>query len=150
MPPKPTFTEIARILRPGGVFAACDSSLSPTIHWELEAAYQALRAKTKAIEKKLGVSKGVKKWPKDKHLDRMQASGQFRFTKELLFHQIEQGNAARLVGLATSQSTVAALLKHGLSEDEIGLSELRAAARKLLGNRSVPWHFSYRVKVGIK
>jgi ubiquinone/menaquinone biosynthesis C-methylase UbiE len=150
MEPKATFAEIARILRTSGVFAACDADFPPTTNWEIESASQAFRNKTKAIEKKLGIPKGLKKWPKAKHLSRMEASGQFRFTKELFFHQIERGNAARLVGLAMSQSTVAALLNHGLTEEEIGLSELREAAQRFLGRRPMPWHFSYRIRVGVK
>jgi ubiquinone/menaquinone biosynthesis C-methylase UbiE len=150
MEPKTTFAEIARILRPGGVFAACDADFPPTTTWEIEAASHGFRDKVKTLENKLGVSKGIKKWPKANHLTRMTDSGLFRFLKELFFHQIEQGNAARLVGLAMSQSTVAALIQHGLTEDEIGLTDLRKAAQQLVGKKSLPWHFSYRVRVGIK
>ena len=35
-----TFAEIARILRPGGVFAAYDCDWPPTVNWAIEQAYQ--------------------------------------------------------------------------------------------------------------
>jgi ubiquinone/menaquinone biosynthesis C-methylase UbiE len=34
MEPQSTFAEVARILRLGGAFAACDYDLLPTIGWE--------------------------------------------------------------------------------------------------------------------
>jgi len=74
----------------------------------------------------------------------------FSFTKEIFCHSVEHGDARRLVGLAESQGTVASLLKHGLSEDEIGISDLREVARRILGDRTVAWFWSYRVRVGIK
>jgi ubiquinone/menaquinone biosynthesis C-methylase UbiE len=42
MEPEPTFAEVARILRPGGLFAAYDYDWSPTVHWEVEQAYHAV------------------------------------------------------------------------------------------------------------
>jgi hypothetical protein len=80
----------------------------------------------------------------------MRASGQFRFTKEILLHHVEQGGAERLVGLELSQGGVASLLKNGLSEDEIGITALRAIAQRVLGDASVPWYFSYRMRVALK
>lgn len=150
MEPDPTFAEVARILRAGGVFAAIDCDWPPTIGWEIEEAYRACMTKVGALEKLHGVSTGVQKWAKEEHLSRMTVSRRFRFTKELLVHQVEEGDALRLVGLARSQGSMAALLKHGLSEDEVGLTELRRAAEKWMGNKPKPWYFSYRVRVGVK
>ena len=52
----------------------------------------------------------------------MASSGEFRFVREILFYQTEAGDADRLTGLALSQGSVAALLRHGLAEEEIGLT----------------------------
>jgi hypothetical protein len=38
----------------------------------------------------------------------------------------------------------------GLGEEEIGITALREAARRLLGDAIVPWYFSYRMRVGVK
>ena len=150
MEPEPTFAEIARILRTGGVFAAIDCDWPPTIGCGIEAAYRAFMKRVGALEKERGVSTDVQKWAKEEHLSRITASGRFRFTKELSVHQVEQGDAVRLMGLARSFGGVASLLKHGLSEEEVGLTELRQAAHKWLGDKGKPWYFSYRVRVGVK
>ena len=101
-------------------------------------------------EAKYRVSEDVRRWGKDQHLSRIRDSGLFRFTKEIFCHSVENGDARRLVGLAMSQGTVASLLKHGLSEDEIGISDLRQVAERILGDRVVAWFWSYRIRVGLK
>jgi hypothetical protein len=45
---------------------------------------------------------------------------------------------------------VAALLKGGVREEEIGLVELRRIGERILGSHSVPWFWSYRVRIGMK
>jgi hypothetical protein len=42
------------------------------------------------------------------------------------------------------------LLKNGVSEEEIGITALRATVQGLLGDAIVPWYFSYRVRLGVK
>ena len=150
MEPEPTFAEIARILRPGGIFAACDCDWPPTMNWEAEAAYSAFMSAAHEMEIRLGVSVGVEHCRKEQHLERIKASGHFRFAKEITFHQVESGNAQRLVGLAKSQGGVATLTKHGLTQQEIGLTKLQDAAVRTLGSEPSPWYFSYRVRIGIK
>jgi SAM-dependent methyltransferase len=150
MEPEPTFAEIARILRPGGVFAAYDCDWPPTLGWEIEMAYKACLAQAAALELERGISRDVRYWDKREHLDRMRASGRFRYLREVLVHHVESGGVERLVGLALSQGQIAALLKNGLSEQEIGITALRAAAAHVLGDRVVPWYWSYRVRVGVK
>jgi SAM-dependent methyltransferase len=150
MEPEPTFVEIARILRVGGVFAAVDCDWPPTMNWEVEAAYSAFTKGIDQIDRDRGLSTGVKKWAKSEHLTRMQQSGQFRFTKEIVLNQIETGNADRLIGLAKSMGTIAGLLKNGLTEDEIGLTRLAEVAQRGLGDSEQPWYFSYRVRVGVR
>jgi ubiquinone/menaquinone biosynthesis C-methylase UbiE len=150
MDPPPTFAEVARLLRPGGLFAACDCDWPPTMHWQVEAAYLAFVQRVRKIEKRRRFAQGVRKWAKEEHLKRMKDSGRFRFVREVLACQKELGDAERLVGLAMSQGGAAALLKNGLSEEEIGLTELRAVARQILGDTAIPWYFSFRVRIGIK
>lgn len=150
MPPEATFAEVARILRPGGVFAAYDVDWPPTVHREVDAAYLALESRVKELEAATGCSRAVTRWEKHEHLGRIQDSGRFRMTKEIVLHSVEHGDANRLVGLALSQGGVEALMQHGLSEDEIGLTELRRIAVHHLGSRAQPWYFSYRVRLGLK
>ncbi len=150
MEPAPTFTEVARILRPGGVFAAYDCDWPPTIYWELDQAYQDCQAQAAIAEQARGLSRDVHAWDKRQHLERMRVSDHFRFTKEILLHHAESGGVERLVGLELSQGRMAALLKDGASEEEIGIAALRDTARRLLGDTAVPWYWSYRVRLGVK
>jgi len=91
MEPEPAFAELARILRPGGVFAAIDADMTPSFGGPAEAAFFALRRRTKALEAQHRPT-AVRRWDKAGHLARMEASGRFAFTRELLAHQIEPGN----------------------------------------------------------
>jgi ubiquinone/menaquinone biosynthesis C-methylase UbiE len=148
MEPKATLAEIKRILRPGGVFAACDARLKPTMTWEAMKAFETFHKRVHRAEKKYDLlGKG---WRHDTHLKRMKASGVFQFVTELAVHGVEFGNADRLVGLAKSMSLVPALLKRGLTEEQIGLAQLRETAKRVLGAKRVPWYFSYTVRVGVK
>jgi ubiquinone/menaquinone biosynthesis C-methylase UbiE len=150
MDPLPTFQEASIVLRSGGVFAAYDCDWPPTTtRWEADAAYNRCMDQVNELGGEFGVVDGLKFWPKEGHLERMKASGCFRFTKEVLVHHVEEGNAERLVGLAQSQGNVIPLLKKGLSESEIGLSEIREVAMETLGESNAPWYFSYRVRLGI-
>jgi ubiquinone/menaquinone biosynthesis C-methylase UbiE len=150
MEPEPTFTEVARILRPGGVFAAYDCDWPPTLNWEAEQAYQRCRLRAVQIEREKRFTPEVREWSKSGHLERMRQTGRFRYVKEVVLHHVESGGADRLVGLALSQGEIASLLKHGLSEEEIGIAALREDARRALGDAIVPWYWSYRVRIGIR
>ncbi|GAB4203851.1 MAG: hypothetical protein OHK0022_28410 [Roseiflexaceae bacterium] len=150
MEPGPTFAEVARILRPGGVFAAYDCDWPPTVHWQAEAAYMACAARAAALEAELGLDRQIRRWGKNGHLERIHASGVFRYVKEITLHSIEQGGAGRLVGLALSQGGIAGLLKHGVSEGAIGLDTLYEVASRTIGDQPRPWYFSYRVRIGVR
>jgi SAM-dependent methyltransferase len=148
--PEPTFAEIARILRPGGIFAAIDCDWPPTMHVEAEEAWHRFMRRARELETSLGIDRIVKHAAKDQHLSRMRDSGRFRYTREVLLHNVEEGNAERLVGLARSFGGVATVLSRGVSETEIGLDVLAQEARQHLGDEPLPWYFSYRVRLGVR
>lgn len=145
-----TFAEAARVLRPGGVFAAYDCDWPPTLHWQVEQAYDACIQHAAALEREHGLARDIRYWNKRQHGERIRASGQFRFVKEIKLHHVEQGDAERLVGVVLSQGQIAGLLKHGLSEDEIGITALRDVALAALSDRNVPWFWSYKVRIGVR
>ena len=101
------------------------------------------------LEEDYNVSDGLQRWSKAEHLNRMKASGCFRFTKEVVLHHVEDGNAKRLITLTRSQGNVATLFKKGLSERDLGMDEFRAIANETLGANANPWYFSTRVRLGI-
>lgn len=144
-----TLEEVARLLRPGGVFAVYDHA-SPVIpDWGIEAALQAFQQRADFLENELGLSAQVPRWPKHEHLPGMQASGLFRYTREFYLHHIEMGNAQYLVGGVLSSGQIQSLFKAGVSEKDLGLDVLRAQAHRLLGDEMRPWYLSVHVRIGI-
>lgn len=150
MSPLPTFQESKRILRVGGVFAAYDYDWPPTTpSWEADAAYEECMQQIRHLEQQFAKDKMPKHWPKHEHLQHMKNSGCFRYVKEVVLHHIEQGNAERFVGVLLSQGGVASLVKHGLSEEEMGIERFRAIATRTLGETDSSWFWSSRIRIGI-
>lgn len=150
MEPQGTFEEARRILVPGGVFAACDYDWPPTTgSWEADAAYLACSANIRQVERAQPDPAPLKHWGKEGHLARMAASGCFRFTKEIVLHHIERGNAARLIGVLLSQGSVQTLLKNGITESQLGIDVFRAQVQRALGDEPLVWYWSARLRLGI-
>lgn len=150
MEPGPTFTEAARILVRGGVFAACDYDWPPaTGCWEADAAFEACVRTGRRLEKELKLDAGLQQWDKAGHLARMRESECFRHVTEVVIHHHDSGDAGRLVGLLLSQGYIAGLQKAGLGEDRLGITELRDVAQKTLGSKPRPWLWSARVRLGV-
>lgn len=150
MSPTLTFPEFLRILRPGGIFAAFDCNWPPTISWQSSSAYSEFMTRSEGLEKTYGTSKEVVKWDKEGHLTRLQDSKLFTYAAEFAVHSIESGNVDRLIGLAKSQGGVAALIKAGVSDEELGVPELRARVVEGMGEGEVPWYWTYRVRYAVK
>lgn len=151
MDPQSTFEEVARILKPGGVFAAYDYDWPPvTTAVEVEALYRECMEHSRTLEKATGVSSGVRRWGKSGHLARMQESGCFRFVRECTLHHVDEGNAERISGLLLSQGHVQTLLKAGFTETDLRIDQLREIAGQMLGPRPQRWYWSSRVRLGVK
>jgi SAM-dependent methyltransferase len=148
MEPEPTFAEAARILRPGGVFAAYDYDWRPAVDPELDEAFLAYHARRAAMRARRGIQLGADRWAKHEHLERMRASGRFRFCREVLLHSVEDGNAERVGGLARSLGLPVAT-EDDEAARELRIDELEAVARRVLGARTVPFHFGYWVRIGV-
>jgi len=150
MEPTATLAEIARILRPGGVFAAYDYSWPPTIHWEIDQIFQEVDRRFEHLIATRGTPAERPGWAKEQHLERMQQSRGFQHTQELVLHHCEYGDANRFIGLILS-SGYSHQLKHGtVTEQEIGFDRLRQVAHELIGKQPIPWYFSYHVRIGIR
>ena len=150
MEPAATFAEAERILERGGVFAACDYDWPPTTtSWEADAAFTSSFRTARRFGKELQVESGLQQWDKAGHLARMEASGCFRYVKEVVVHHIDEGNADRLTGLLFSQGFVQSVLKKGVPESDLGIDTLRRIARHHLGETPSPFIWSARVRVGV-
>lgn len=144
MRPELVFPEIGRILRPGGVFCAYAYFSLQTPHWEPEAAWEAALARKGELRAERGLTEEL--WPVSR--ERLEESGVFRRVKEIALHNVELGDGDRLVGLALSEGSMVTLLEAGVTEEEVGLDRLRAAAA--LMREPVRWWIGYRVFVGFK
>jgi|SRR5882757_2291995 len=139
--------EIARLLRPGGVFAAYDSQWPPTVDPEVDAAYAEFDRLARAEEVRRGLRPPYA--AKEGHLERINRSGLFRHAEDIAVHKREDGDAERLVAVARSQGGTVALLGAGVTEAEIGLAQLRATADRRLPS-SRPWWWTYRVRLAVR
>jgi SAM-dependent methyltransferase len=150
MEPASTFTEVARILRPGGVFAAYDYDWPPAMHWEIENAFLACMGRVHELERQHQIEDNMQQWAKTEHLARLRASGEFRYAREILLHSTGRGTGESLVGFARTLGHVTRMLDLGFSDAELGLDRLRQVAERMVGEGGLPWYFSYRIRVGVK
>ncbi|HEU5345359.1 MAG TPA: class I SAM-dependent methyltransferase [Ktedonobacterales bacterium] len=148
MEPTATLAEVARILRRGGVFAAYDTVFPPMVTWEARQLFIDFMGRVYEVAATKGVHVGPEGWEKSGHLERMRASGHFRQVEETELHNIEQGDAARYVGLTISMSSV--LATGALSAEEIGLADYQRAVHAALPAEPMPWYFGYHVRLGVK
>jgi ubiquinone/menaquinone biosynthesis C-methylase UbiE len=150
MEPTSTLAEIARILRPGGLFAAYDYDWPPALHWELDRLAQEVGKRLMELVMARGLARTLTFWSKEQHLSRMRESAHFRFTREVLLHQIEHGDAARFLEMMRSNAFSNQFELNTLTEQEIGFDRLSSAAFQYIGSEPIPWYWSYRVRIGIK
>ena len=146
MEPEPTFTEIARILRRGGVFAAYEYRWLVTRSPEATSAAEEVLDRKKRLRDEYGLDRDRQLWPISR--ERLDESGQFRFTAETVVHGIEEGNADRLVGFLLSEGSMITLLATGVTERDVGLERLREIATAELGDELSPWFLGYKVVLG--
>ena len=150
MEPGAVLAEAARILRPGGVFAAYDYDVPPIVHPEVDRAFIAHFAARRAARARLMLVAGGDRWPKTQHLERIRDSGLFRLAREVLCHGFDETDAARVPGMAESMGGPRALFGGEAPEVEESFDELARVAHDVLGNRTWPMVVCYRVRLGIK
>lgn len=148
--PEATFAEVARILRPGGVMAAYDYQFPPLIDWRVEKALMELFQDMQELRDDLAQRLGMHWWAKETHRERIVASRYFRQVTQFSLHNVEMGNAERLIGLVESLGTLQTLISHDHDESELGLDEFRRQAQELLGEEMQPWYVTYQVVVALK
>ncbi|HYG74306.1 MAG TPA: class I SAM-dependent methyltransferase [Planctomycetota bacterium] len=147
MDPDRTIAEVARILRPGGVWAVADYDL-PLIQVELNAAVQACLAKARALTAEHKLNREQKQWP-DQHPERIEGSGRFASVLVCGMQAIDTGNSDRLMGLVQSLGAVSAPLKH-CGPAALGLDTLQKTAEQILDSQPLEWFWSYRVILAVK
>jgi SAM-dependent methyltransferase len=136
-----TIDEIARILRPGGVFAAYDYDWPPLVDWEVDAAFL-------AVLEAGGVDPGRPE--KARHIERLQASGRFRWVREFFLHRHDTRGPEAIALLPLAFGPVARKLSEGATPEQLGLDRLREAIDRRIGAHEATLWWSYRVRCAIK
>jgi SAM-dependent methyltransferase len=138
--------EIARILRPGGVFCAYNYFRSQLRSWEASDAFEHVQRRKHELVRKNGRELPLPRYP-DAAAE-LERAGAFRDVRELVLHSVEQCDGERLLGFALSEGSTRMLLEQGVTEAEIGLDRLRAACAEL--REPVPWWLGYRLWLCLK
>ncbi len=149
MEPQPVLAEAGRLLRRGGVFAAYDYDVPPLVEPEVDEAFATHFLARREARRRLGIEAGAARWPKERHVEEIRASGKYRYARELVCHGWEETDAARMIGLAESIGGPRAIFGDGASEVEHTFARLRETARRVLGDRRRPLLLCYRVRIGI-
>jgi SAM-dependent methyltransferase len=149
MEPGPVLAEAARLLRPGGVFAAYDYDWPPSIEPEIDEAFDAHQAARGDARRRLGIEAGAATWPKDGHLRQILSAGVFGHARELVCHGWDEVDAARVIGLAESIGGPRAIFGDRAPAVTETFERLRQVAERVLADRRVPMLLCYRIRVGI-
>ena len=80
----------------------------------------------------------------------MVACGEFASVRNLSLHSVEASSAERLVGGFGTLGAIQTLRRQGVTDQELGLTELREAARAHLGDDDVPIYVSYTLHIGVR
>lgn len=150
MEPVSTLKEAARLLAPGGVFAAVDCDWPAVCGTEPEIAYAELFSKVNRMEVELpDVNSTFSRWEKSGHLANIKNSGHFRYVRELVFANTEPCTAQRFIGLAQSQGGLQTLMKLHPELIESDWQKFRSRIEECFGEPRMV-EFCYRVRIGVK
>ena len=150
MEPQPVLAEAARLLRPGGVFAAVDYDVPPLVDPEVDDAFRRHFDSRRVARSRLGIEAGAARWPKEGHLGQIERSGRFAYAGELLCHGWSETDAAGIKGLAESIGGPRAIFGAKAPEVEETLRRLHEVAERVLGDRPRPMLTCYRVRFAVK
>ena len=149
MDPGAVLPEAARLLRPGGVFAAYDYDVVPVIEPRLDAAFAANVAARGEARERLGLEAGSATWPKHEHLAQLRSSGLFGYTREVHCHAEAEIDAEGLVGLAYAIGGPDAIFGEQAPDVTRTFEQLQAAAEQVLGDRPRPMLMGYTIRLGV-
>lgn len=151
MEPNATLREIDRILCPGGVFATVDCDWPPVSHWRVEKAYNALFRQVEQAEQEIpALQNSFCRWKKGEHLDRIRASGYFRYSREIVFSNREEGNVQRMLQMALSQGGLQGVLKTAPERVQNEWETYRQTLTDVFGDNTFSIDFCYRIRIAVK
>jgi ubiquinone/menaquinone biosynthesis C-methylase UbiE len=169
MDPQPTLTEIARILRLGGVLAVYGYQPPPvTPFWRLDQAYCRVREQVDFMEKRArdrqrrdnssGSSLSQSALP-DSFLTRykwgdlattLKTSNHFEFVRQAAFHDVLRWNSSDYMGWLHTHAGIQFLLGTGITPADIGLDDLKILAQNTLGATRTSCFLSFSSWIAIR
>lgn len=152
MDPQPTFDEITRVLRPGGVFGAYGPQvpLLPLDDWELGSAVRDFLSSAREIDRHLNGDEAPQGWRWPEILAHCRTVAGFRYADELCFHNILHWTAEQYCGWLKTFSYVGALLEADGAAVASRLEQLEALFLSRLGREAFPVLLSYRLMLGVR
>ena len=118
---------------------------------EAEKAYERIYGRVKEIEAEVPeVRDSFIRYPKDKHLENIIASGYFTYARELLFSNSETCTRERFRNIVLSQGSTQTILKKCPELIEKELAEFHAEIDACFDSEPFEIEFCYRMRVGIK
>jgi SAM-dependent methyltransferase len=148
MDPGAVLPEVARVLRPGGVFGAYDYDIVPVIEPQVDAAFAAVIDVRWAARERLGIHAGASQWPKREHVARLRESGLFAFAREVYCHAETTAGAEAVIDLAHSLGGPTAIFEGRAPELEETMDALARIARERLPEPR-PMLIGYTIRLGI-
>lgn len=144
-------SEVDRVLRPGGIFMACDFDFPPVTFWKADQAYQELLDE----QKRLGVrypelNKNVNEGDKSKNLKIIQDSGIFAYCREMVLDGEVLFDAQHYMDLAYSQSPLQRILNSGIPEGGVITKAFEKKVKAAFGGRTCKTNFCMRIRLGVK
>ena len=148
MDPAPTAAEVGRLLRPGGAFGTYWE------HWaspmaEVERAFRELERQVDELDGRLGASATLRRWPRRAQEKQLAGCGLFALTREIAFHHVAPLTADQLVRMVRTLGAVMVLVKHGLSDDQIGLTKFGEVAAAAFGGQAKPIYHTWGLWYGV-
>ncbi|HMM00895.1 MAG TPA: class I SAM-dependent methyltransferase [Bacilli bacterium] len=151
MEPDATLKEINRILKNGGIFATIDYDWPPVSDWEAEKAYKDLINKERLIENSIeGIRNTFFRYDKTKHLENIERSGYFRYSREILFSNKEKCDARRFMNLMLSHGGLQTILRKSPNLIEEDLKKFEKTIKRIFAGKEFEIDFCYRMRIGIK
>jgi SAM-dependent methyltransferase len=148
MDPGAVLPEVARLLRPGGLFGAYDYDTVPVIEPQVDAAFAAVIDVRWAARERIGIHAGASQWPKREHAKRLRDSGLFGFVREVHCHAETTADAEDVINLAHSLGGPTAIFAGRAPELDETMDALTRIARERLPEPR-PMLIGYTVRLGI-
>jgi hypothetical protein len=137
-----------RILKRNGTVAIYDYDWPPSIGRSLETIFREVIETSRDVLRREGAEAG--QWPKGQHLSNIDASGLFRFAKEVCFHETAMLNAEGSIGMIESQGAVQQAIKTGTVRMTDLLEKHKAKIRSEMGKDGRTAILTYRLRIAVK